>query len=70
LNKYSAILYTSGTTGAPKGVMTTNDQFHLSLPRCWWEAPVRARRHTPLVPAVLHAFAQVIKVAWFGSGSR
>jgi len=68
LNKYSAILYTSGTTGAPKGVMTTNDQFIFAAEVLVGSGLFARDEHTPLVPAFSHAFAQVIKVAWFGSG--
>src|SRR5258707_6186615 len=67
-NEESTILYTSGTTGAPKGVMTTNDQFIFAA-----EALVgsglfaRDDAHLLFLP-FSHAFGPVIKAAWFASG--
>jgi long-chain acyl-CoA synthetase len=64
----STILYTSGTTGAPKGVMTTNDQFIFAA-EVLVGSGLFARDDTHLLFLPFsHAFAQVIKVAWFGSG--
>src|SRR5207244_3478231 len=62
------ILYTSGTTGVPKGVMITNDNMLFSA-----EVIVAAKvlkhddAHLLFLPFA-HSFAQVIKCSWFGSG--
>ena len=69
-DELSTILYTSGTTGTPKGVMTTNDQLIFAA-----EAVVgtgllqRDDAHLLFLPFA-HSFAQIIKAAWFGSGLR
>src|SRR5437868_10133490 len=67
-DELSTILYTSGTTGTPKGVMTTNDQLIFAA-----EAVVgtgllmREDAHLLFLPFA-HSFAQIVKAAWFGSG--
>jgi long-chain acyl-CoA synthetase len=64
----SLILYTSGTTGVPKGVMITNDNMIFAS-----EAVVgsglltRDDAHLLFLP-LAHSFAQLIKASWFGSG--
>jgi long-chain acyl-CoA synthetase len=64
----STILYTSGTTGVPKGVMITNDNMIFAS-----ESVVGTRllsredSHLLFLPFA-HSFAQIIKAAWFGSG--
>ena len=64
----SMILYTSGTTGLPKGVMITNDNMIFGS-----EAVVgsgllnREDSHLLFLP-LAHSFAQLIKTSWFGSG--
>jgi long-chain acyl-CoA synthetase len=64
----SMILYTSGTTGVPKGVMITNDNMIYAS-----EAVVgsgllnRDDLHLMFLPFA-HSFAQIIKASWFGSG--
>jgi long-chain acyl-CoA synthetase len=64
----SMILYTSGTTGVPKGVMITNDNMIYAS-----EAVVgsgllaRTDAHLMFLPFA-HSFAQIIKASWFGSG--
>jgi len=69
-DELSTILYTSGTTGTPKGVMTTNDQLIFAA-----EAAVgtgllqRDDAHLLFLPFA-HSFAQIIKAAWFGSGLK
>jgi long-chain acyl-CoA synthetase len=64
----ATILYTSGTTGMPKGVMITNDNMIFAA-----EVVVgtqllsREDKHLLFLPFA-HSFAQIIKAAWFGSG--
>ncbi len=64
----SMILYTSGTTGLPKGVMITNENMIFAS-----EAVVgsglltREDSHLLFLP-LAHSFAQLIKASWFGSG--
>ena len=64
----STILYTSGTTGVPKGVMITNDNMLFAS-----EVTVgtgllsRDDSHLLFLPFA-HSFAQIIKCSWFGSG--
>jgi long-chain acyl-CoA synthetase len=63
------VLYTSGTTGQPKGVMITNDNMLFAA-----EAVVgtgllnREMRHLMFLPFA-HSFAQIIKCGWLGSGN-
>ncbi len=62
------ILYTSGTTGVPKGVMITNDNMVFAS-----EVTVgtgllkRDDAHLLFLPFA-HSFAQIIKASWLGSG--
>ncbi|MFL5365516.1 MAG: AMP-dependent synthetase/ligase [Myxococcales bacterium] len=64
----ATILYTSGTTGVPKGVMTTNDQLLFAsetVVGCGLLS--RDDSHLLFLPFA-HSFAQLIKAAWLGSG--
>jgi long-chain acyl-CoA synthetase len=64
----STILYTSGTTGAPKGVMTTNDQLIFAAEVVVGTGLLtRDAAHLLWLPFA-HSFAQIIKAAWLGSG--
>ena len=62
------VLYTSGTTGVPKGVMITNDNMLFAA-----EVTVgtgllsREDTHLLFLPFA-HSFAQILKAAWLGSG--
>jgi len=64
----ATILYTSGTTGVPKGVMITNDNM-IFASECLSNAGVLTHddAHLLFLPFA-HSFAQVIKCAWFGIG--
>ena len=64
----STILYTSGTTGVPKGVMTTNDQMLFASEVVVGSGLLsRDDSHLLFLPFA-HSFAQIIKAAWLGSG--
>ena len=67
-DELSTILYTSGTTGTPKGVVITNDQLIFAAEVMVGTGLVaRDDAHLLFLP-FSHAFAQAIKAAWFGSG--
>ena len=69
-DELSTILYTSGTTGTPKGVMTTNDQLIFAAEVVVGTGLlVRDDSHLLFLPFA-HSFAQIIKAAWFGSGLK
>ena len=64
----STILYTSGTTGVPKGVMITNDNMLFAAESVVGTGLLsREDSHLLFLPFA-HSFAQIIKAAWFGSG--
>jgi long-chain acyl-CoA synthetase len=66
----STVLYTSGTTGAPKGVMTTNDQLIFAAEVVVGTGLLpREASHLLWLPFA-HSFAQIVKAAWLGSGLK
>src|SRR5438874_771758 len=67
-DELSTVLYTSGTTGTPKGVMTTNDQLVFAAEVVVGTGLLlREDAHLLFLPFA-HSFAQIVKAAWFGSG--
>jgi long-chain acyl-CoA synthetase len=64
----ATILYTSGTTGAPKGVMITNDNMIFASEVVVGTGLLtREDSHLLWLPFA-HSFAQIVKAAWLGSG--
>ncbi|HWE24066.1 MAG TPA: long-chain fatty acid--CoA ligase [Myxococcales bacterium] len=69
-DELSTILYTSGTTGAPKGVMTTNDQLIFAAEVVVGTGLLpREASHLLWLPFA-HSFAQIVKAAWLGCGLK
>jgi long-chain acyl-CoA synthetase len=67
-NDLTTLLYTSGTTGVPKGVMITNDNMlFASEVVVGTRLLTREDSHLLFLPFA-HSFAQIIKAGWFGSG--
>ncbi|HZX95712.1 MAG TPA: long-chain fatty acid--CoA ligase [Myxococcales bacterium] len=64
----ATILYTSGTTGVPKGVMITNDNMLFAAEVTVGTGLLRRDDTHLLFLPFAHSFAQIIKAAWFGSG--
>jgi long-chain acyl-CoA synthetase len=67
-DELACVLYTSGTTGVPKGVMITHDNMVFAC-QCIADDSILARSdaHLLFLPFA-HSFAQVIKCAWIGIG--
>src|SRR5204862_3190891 len=64
----ATILYTSGTTGVPKGVMITNDNMIFASEVVVGTGLLtRDDSHLLFLPFA-HSFAQIIKAAWLGAG--
>src|SRR6185295_17528849 len=64
----ATILYTSGTTGVPKGVMITNDNMIFASEVVVGTGLLtREDSHLLFLPFA-HSFAQIIKAAWLGGG--
>ncbi len=62
------LLYTSGTTGEPKGVMITNDNMLFAAERTTGTGLLKRDQTHLLFLPFAHSFAQIIKCGWFGSG--
>jgi len=64
----ATILYTSGTTGVPKGVMITNDNMLFAAEVAVGTGLLtREDSHLLFLPFA-HSFAQIIKAAWLAAG--
>jgi long-chain acyl-CoA synthetase len=66
----STILYTSGTTGVPKGVMITNDNMLFAAEDTAGTGLLTRDMAQLLFLPFAHSFAQIIKASWFGSGMQ
>jgi long-chain acyl-CoA synthetase len=66
----STILYTSGTTGVPKGVMITNDNMIFAAENAVGTGLLTREDAQLLFLPFAHSFAQIIKASWFGSGMQ
>ncbi len=64
----ATILYTSGTTGVPKGVMLTHDAFVFGGESIESRAVIATDDSVLLFLPLAHSFAQLIKAAWFRLG--
>jgi long-chain acyl-CoA synthetase len=64
----ATILYTSGTTGVPKGVMITNDNMLFASDSVVGTGLLTRNDSHLLFLPFAHSFAQIIKAAWLGSG--
>ena len=64
----TTILYTSGTTGMPKGVIITNDNMLFAAEVAVGTGLLKREDSHLLFLPFAHSFAQVIKAAWLGSG--
>src|SRR6202022_2412561 len=64
----STVLYTSGTTGVPKGVMITNDNMIFAAENAVGTGLLTREDAQLLFLPFAHSFAQIIKASWFGSG--
>jgi long-chain acyl-CoA synthetase len=62
------VLYTSGTTGVPKGVMLTHDNLIFGSECIAKSLILRQNDAHLLFLPFAHSFAQLIKCAWFGLG--
>jgi long-chain acyl-CoA synthetase len=67
----ATILYTSGTTGRPKGVMLTHHNLLANAQNVWETSGARGRRETTLVVLPLaHSFGLGVLVSGYLSGGR
>jgi long-chain acyl-CoA synthetase len=64
------ILYTSGTTGAPKGVILTHGNWAYEAQAIGGAALMAKDDAVMLFLPLAHSFAQVIKAAWLGMGFK
>jgi long-chain acyl-CoA synthetase len=67
-DELASVLYTSGTTGVPKGVMITHDNMVFACQCINAESVLTPSDAHLLFLPFAHSFAQVIKCAWIGIG--
>ncbi len=68
-SELATLIFTSGTTGEPKGVMLSHSNFLCQLPELSWRIPVKPGRKALSVLPVWHSFERLCEYVMLGGAT-